>query len=328
MHSKFMMGVTYLVSFLNWRSNYVRKRWIGVDNGLLEGKVAVFVHFDKYGKIHDYVIYYLEQLIAAGYRIVFVTNAPKLPAESLATVRGLASLVLWRRNVGYDFGAYKDGILAIPDLDRVDQLIIANDSVYGPFFPFEQILSKIDPTQAQIWGLTDNWDIAYHVQSYFAVFTREAIMHPAFRKFWRRLRHISSKIYVIRQYEVGMSRQLRQKGLRCAALFPYRQAADEIVMAVHGGILENEQVNEIHKEYLLRTFKAIIAGAPLNATHFLWDVLIVKRGFPFLKREVLSANPQAVPNVIRWRDIIGCVSDYNTDYILRHLEDNLRDRFV
>jgi lipopolysaccharide biosynthesis protein len=47
----------------------------------------------------------------------------------------MCGLILRRKNVGYDFGGFKDAIARIPDLGRLDSLLLANDSVYGPFHP-------------------------------------------------------------------------------------------------------------------------------------------------------------------------------------------------
>ena len=48
-----------------------------------------------------------------GFRITFVSNAPKFSEGTAREIASFCRQILWRHNVGYDFGAYKDGIKAI-----------------------------------------------------------------------------------------------------------------------------------------------------------------------------------------------------------------------
>ncbi len=311
---------------LRFRRDYILARWPGADEGALEGKVCVFVHFDRRGRVHDYVLYYLDALAKGGFKIVFVTNAPKLDPAGLEAVRAVAHLVLRRSNVGYDFGAYKDGISVIPDLGKLDFLLLANDSVYGPFTSIDRLMAKVDLDRAQFWGLTDSWESAYHLQSYFLLFGRKALAEPAFRRFWRGVRYVNSKSYVIRKYEVGLSRALMKAGLRGTALFSSREASRMVMDEVDAGGLVDPGVDRFSRKYLKRMHSVVEDGTALNVSHFMWDRLIVKMGCPFLKRELLEKNPVAVPYVSRWPEVIGQVSDYDADLIVRHLEVSLRNR--
>ena len=318
----------WLRGMLRWRSNYIQARWPGAADGPLEGRVCVLVHFDRKGIVHDFVLYYLRSLRDAGFTIIFVSNASKLDPAGLAAVRALAHSVLRRSNVGYDFGAYKDGISTIPDLSKLEFLLLANDSVYGPFSPIADLLAGIDQGRAQFWGLTDSWEATYHLQSYFLLFGRRAVSHEAFRRFWRGVRYVNSKSYVIRKYEVGLSRSLMKAGMRGAALFSSREAIRHVMDEVNSGALVNPALDDDSRKYLKRMHGVIERGAALNVSHFLWDRLIVKMGCPFLKRELLEKNPVAVPFVGRWQEVISGVSDYDTDLIIRHLERTLKNRVV
>jgi lipopolysaccharide biosynthesis protein len=323
-------GVTSRVQWLRGlfrrRAHYIEERWPGARDGAVDGKVCIFVHYDRRGIIHEFVLFYLQSLSAAGFKIIFVSNAPRLEPAGLAKVRGLAHTVLRRMNVGYDFGAYKDGLSVIPDLAKLDFLLLANDSVYGPFSPIADMLARIDPARAQFWGLTDSWEGAYHLQSYFLLFGRHALAHEAFAKFWRGVRYINAKTYVIRHYEVGLSRQLMKAGLRGAALFSAREASRVLIDEVDAGALGDPALDGDSKAYLKRMHGVVEHGGTLNISHFFWDRLILKMGCPFLKRELLEKNPVAVPYVSRWQEVIGGISDYDTDLIVRHLEFSLRDR--
>ncbi len=297
----------------------------------LEGarRVAVFLHYDRRGVVHDYVIHYLEALRALGFEILFISNAPSLSQESWQRIAPLAALMMRRRNRGHDFGAFRDAVAALGDVSRFEQLIMANDSVYGPLQDLAPLLERCDRGDAAVWGVTDSWDRRYHLQSYFLLFKREALASPAFTSFWRGVRLVPSRSWVIRQYEIGLTQAMVKAGLRCSALFPYRAAAAALSEAVtRRGLLKREDLSDYHRHYADRLFAAVERGDTLNQTHYFWDYLIGEAGCPFIKRDLLLRNPVKVPYVNQWDAVIRRSSPYDPDLILRHLEQIARGRVV
>ncbi|MFC5354295.1 rhamnan synthesis F family protein [Azospirillum himalayense] len=317
----------YALSFVRGES-YVRERWEGRESLAGAKRVAVFVHYDYHGIVHDFVLHYLRQLADSGFSIILVSNAPKLQAPHVAQLQECCALVLRRANVGYDFGAYKEGIAAIPDLAALDTLLLANDSVYGPLHHIAGVLDQMDPESAEVWGASDSWEIHFHLQSYFLVFHKAALRAPAFTAFWKKLRYVQSKTWIIMKYEVGLTRAMRRAGLRCRAAFPYRQAAAALIEAVVERNVLADGIDPVRKTFIQQVFRTINAGAPLNATHFFWDYMIAQMNFPFLKRELLQKNPARIPLLTYWERVVKQSTDYDTDLILRHLELSLKNRSV
>ena len=314
--------------FLRLRRNYVVERWAGDRSFAGARRIAIFVHYDRRGRVHDYVIYYLKALVEAGFEIIFVSNSPRVFRKNVPTIRPICSLILRRKNIGYDFGAYKDGFFAIPDPTQLDALIFANDSAYGPFSNLAALLARCDDSAA-IWGITDSWDIRFHLQSYFLLCKREALTNPWMVAFWRKARYFQSKRVVVRRYEVRLTQEAIRAGLRCAALFPHRRVVEALSSAVlNDKLLERDGISDQHRAFLRRVYEAIDRGAPVNTTHFFWDYLIGELGCPFLKRELLAANPMHVPFLNQWRRIIENTTDYDTDLIAQHLEATIRNRAI
>lgn len=270
-------------------------------------RLAIFMHFDAGGVVHGYVRHHLAALRAAGFDIVFVTNAPGLAPDSLSAIAPLCRAVVRRHNVGLDFGAWKDCYLALQGRDGLQMLVLANDSVYGPFHDLGPLIARADPARADIWGVTDNWEGRPHLQSYFLVVHARALRAPAFEAFWRAVRPVGSKRWIVTRYEIGLTRAMEAAGLRCAALFPYRAIADRVAAA------------DPADDHDAMVAGMVRAGRPLNPTHFFWDRLIAEDGFPFLKRDLLTRNQQVIPTLGRWRQVIASVSGYDTGLIDRHL---------
>ena len=309
-------------------------------------RVAVFCHFDGRGRILPHTRLYIDALRAEGFDVVFVTNSPKLSAPDQAWIRRNAARVLTRRNIGYDFGAWRDAIATCKlPLPGTQVLVIANDSVYGPLRPLGPMLERLDFSQADVWSATDSWQHQYHLQSFFVAFGPKALAHPAFGEFWRSVRNVRSKWWIITRYEVGLSRALLSAGLRCRAMWPYLDVIRAVRQswkrehpmdrAMAGGEPDRMQnlpslrrlgpfeEERIHNEE--RILRHALHQIALNPTADLWRLLI-EQGFPFLKRELLRFNPSQVPGVGAWSDVVETIDGTQRDLIVRDLESSLKGR--
>lgn len=308
------------------KPSYIRESQAGAVDLATAKRVAVMVHFDRGGVIHDFFWYYLRQLHDCGYATILVSNGPRIADADRDKLLAICAHLIRRDNVGYDFGAWKEGIAAIPDLHRLDHLLIGNDSVYGPFHYVGDLIDRMSPVEADVWGVTDNWDRQYHLQSYFLLFHAAALRSPALARFWDQVRYIQSKDWVIRRFEIGLTRAMLAANLRVRAVFPYRTCAAALVDAVSNQGILTDKLDATRAEYLKTLYQQIIAGRPLNATHFFWDYLIARMGFPFIKRELLQRNPARIPLLTFWERVIQENSLYDTSLITHHLEMRNKNR--
>lgn len=293
--------LSFYLAFLRRRSHIV-SAWTNPAIPL-GPRVAVFVHFDARGQVRPYVQAYLAALHASGYAIAFVSNAGRLRAADEALIRPLCHAVIIRRNVGYDFGAMREGIafLGLPKAET-EHLLIANDSVYGPLRPLPDILSRVDFTQADFWGATESWQNRYHLQSFFLLAGRKALESEAWHRFWARVRPVGSKHYVVTRYEVGLTQRLINAGLSCAALWPY----ETLVETVDPELLEAEGTDPLANARKIQSMRIRYAASerkPLNPTAELWRQLLLA-GCPFIKRELLRLNPAGVTDIADWRALM------------------------
>ena len=319
---------SYYRSVVRRRQDFVEERWSGLQDVSAASRIAVFNHYDRDGVVHDFAAHYLRQLAEAGFTVIFVSNAPRLSRETVDRLRPSCALILRRANVGYDFGALKDGIAQIPSLERVEALLLVNDSVYGPFHPLKDIVSRMDRS-ADVWGITDSWQHQFHLQSFFLLFGRTAVTSPAFAQFWSNVRYVQSKEWIIEKYEIGLTGALVAGGLSCRALYPYREAAAAFLEAVEGrDLLRDPGRHPAERAFLVKAHAAIDSGAALNSTHYFWDYLIERMGCPFLKRELLRENPEGIPYVRQWDRVVAAASAYDTGLVERHLTSTMCGREI
>ena len=308
---------------LTKRGPLIRHAYPAEDPQRSSTSAAVFVHFDSEGIVFDYVLLQLKQLVEAGFRITFVSNSPLFPEASRQRVAPYCRTIIWRFNTGYDFGAYKDGIASLPDAERIDRLVLMNDSVYGPFWSLSGILAKIDRGTTDYWGIAETWEGGHHHQTFFLLFLSSALKSTAFRSFWRKFPYVDNKRWVIRNGEMRLGSVLARDGLRSQVLVPYWPVAKIAQERMRQRDLKTLSGNA-------RTFFDHIAfvlsrGRPINPMHYFWDIVITDYGCPFIKRELIQSNPAKIPNVDKWPDVIRSVSDYDISLIDDH-QRALRER--
>ena len=293
--------------------------------------VAVFTHFDRRERLADHVLAYVRALHASGFSVAFVTNSGSLHQDSLTALQPYCRAVIVRRNVGYDFGAVREvlDLLGLPRIET-ERLLIANDSVYGPLVPIAEMVARANFNEADVWGPTDSWQSRYHLQSYFLLAGRQAITSPAWRAFWRSVRQVSSKRWVVARYEVGLTQKLLKAGLRCRPLWPYHDLLKTTAAAILPdgvGSAIDDPVEQMRRKATQRIRSAAASGVPLNPTADLWRQLLLA-GFPFLKVELLRKNPTQVPDITDWRSVLAELPGADVAMIERdlQLQETILDR--
>ncbi|MGY3494966.1 rhamnan synthesis F family protein [Bradyrhizobium sp. USDA 4502] len=300
------------------RRSPVRESLRGDDPLCNSRRAAIYVHFDPQGTIHDYNIHQLRELVEAGFRVTFVSNAPNLPEASREIVRPYCKDIIWRHNIGYDFGAYKDGVASLGDLDQIDTLALMNDSIYGPLWKLTETLSAIDDSKYDFWGIVDSWEQQrYHLQTFFIVFFSKALRSSTFKSFWSRYPYVNNKRWVIRNGEIELTQALSRRQMRAGALATYWSVAEAVKDRL--GAFGSTTSVPSTEAFQTRLRRLLLMGRPLNPMHFFWDVLITDYKCPFIKRELLKANPASIPSTAQWAELVTSNTPHDVSIIQRHL---------
>lgn len=283
------------------------------QGGGLGRDVAVFVHFDAEGRVVPTTRAFILGLKAAGLSIAFVTNSGSIQDEDKAFLRAHCASVLIRRNIGYDFGAWRDGLdtLGLPRAET-RAIYLVNDSVYGPFGDLRPLLDAIDFKRADLWGITESWQHHYHLQSFFLACGEGAIRSAAWNRFWRSVRPIPCKDWVIRHCEIGFTRALARGGVTNAALYPNTTLLDDAELDRLEQLVATDDETDgadarlhaeaEHADRILRCAQR--QPIPLNPSIDLWRQLL-RAGYPFVKRELLLRNPTKVTDVFTWEEEVS-----------------------
>jgi len=283
-------------------------------------RVCVFAHYDLQDSLDDYVLYYLNRLQDTVDLLLFVTVS-SLCQSDIDELSSLGFRVIQRDNVGYDFYGYKTGIDQL-DLDDYDELVLCNDSVYGPFVDLAELNDKMRARGADFWGITENYEYAHHLQSYYLCFTRKVLQSSEFSNFWHELEVLENKREIIRRYEVGLSQRLLNQGFRAEALVSFeRESKLRRVRSSWRQYLRTVRRRWLDREFYLDVFHILFSGRQIavNPTHMEWKSLLTDHHSPFVKIELLRDNPKGMDDLDSISSVISGFSDYPSALISAHL---------
>lgn len=257
--------------------------------------IAIFAHYNPDNKIRDYIIYYLEQLQLISDEIIFVSTSPLDNQEQKKIVPFVAKIII-RKNIGYDFHSYKTGIENIKDLANYDQLILCNDSCYGPLFSLKDIFIQMNNQKVDFWGITSSNLLKFHLQSYFLVFNKQLLLASCFMDFWKNLPIYQNRKDIVYNYEIELTQRLTANNYHAASYVP-------LDLKIPLFWLMNRHISLLIKRYLIHSTNYSTLGnvlkfrrcSELDKTIILWDYIIQKYKMPFIKtnifrRQIASSN--------------------------------------
>jgi rhamnosyltransferase len=217
--------------------------------------------------VKAYILSYLEALRAECDAVIFVSTASLSDAE-LAKLSPWCKKATLRENVGWDFCMWQSALAEL-DLSSCDELLLVNSSVFGPLFPLRPIFEEMSRRDCDFWGMTDSFEIAWHLQSYFLLLKRPAFTSERFKTFFDGVLPYRDKDQVIRSYELGLTRFLQEGGLVPAAFVPM------------ASWLKSEAA------------KQRLCARRRNATVF-YPMELLRAGMPLVKVQLLRDNPVRV----------------------------------
>ena len=265
--------------------------------------LVLFAHFDPHGVVDPYVVNYLQALHNLGSTILFVSGSPTLVPESVAPIRSLCGGIYARSTLSLDFGSWHLGWSVIRDrgwsLDQFDRLVLANDSVYGPLFPLDEMWSSFEG--ADMYGAIECLERGQHLQSFFLAWDLNSRTRPFLNDFWNGFQYVVDKDILIRRHEIGLSRRARNAGL---SIKPFVSAAS--IDSACRRVPEHQWADKLSEP-------------AINHSLYFWDGLIEHLRFPFLKTALPRLNNP-------WHDSMADLSDFieqHTAYPYSLIESNV-----
>ncbi|MEX6509128.1 glycoside hydrolase family 99-like domain-containing protein [Jiella sp. M17.18] len=232
-------------------------------------RLTIFVHFSANGELSHEDVYNIRALSTISSRLVIVSNSA-LSETDRRKLSWYSEEVVIRENKGMDFAAWREGLRCVgwDEVGKVDELVLANNSCYGPLYDYDHVFDVMTAKRTDFWGITGFPElrgsrrpeamhlpggvIPKHLQSYFMVFGARVVNSLAFRIFWESVQDLSEFTEVVAAYETQLTERLAVAG------FNYGCVIDE------ASYLQRARCEEIHFNATYQLpYELALLGAPL-----------------------------------------------------------------
>ena len=166
-------------------------------------RLALYVIYDRDGVLDGFRHYYIDELRKVTDYIVAVVSG-KLNQESDEELRKIVDEVYYRDNTGLLAGAWVDGIQHVgwDTLYQYDELLMLNDSFFGPFYPIEELFDAMEESDADFYGVMKNFEEKSYTEiagrklkhghfrgsiCYFYIIKKNLLHSEAFKKYWSKM---------------------------------------------------------------------------------------------------------------------------------------------
>lgn len=160
---------------------------------LVKKRLGIFAFYDREGVVDRYVEYLLHDILNCLEKLVIVCNGA-LTHEGYSILQKYTDNIFIRDNTGYDAMAYKMALTQYWGWEKVagfDELLLFNDTFYGPFISFQTIFDQMEENPADFWGLTKYYGGAEncgkrpeHIQLNFLVIRKKMLNDNVFISYW------------------------------------------------------------------------------------------------------------------------------------------------
>lgn len=197
-------------------------------------RACIYFIYDPDGIVDDYVLYQLRDLRENVEFLHCVINGTLTP-EGVKALSEVADQVYVRENKGNDVGAYKAAIEKIgwEKLDTYDELVLMNNTCYGPVYPFKECFDWAESKEIEIWGLTWGEKVAWtgtddylhynksktHIQSYFLAVRAPLLGSKLLKDFFDEIPDDTSYILSGSYYEYAFPGYFEEQGGYRAAVY-------------------------------------------------------------------------------------------------------------
>lgn len=257
-------------------------------------RLCIYVTYDFENKIDDYIGYMLRKLRNVVDSLIVVCNYEYI-VLGIEHVRPYADRIFFRKNKGFDAGAYKDIIckyLGFDEICKYDELLLVNDSFYGPLCPFKDMFCIAETIDVDYWGLVrapsgqiEGYSYDTHIQSYFLAFRKNVLCSLEFRMFWEKIEYPRSLFEAIIKFEIGCNKYFSEVGFKSVAMTdlvqnclfkegdnPYAFYPLELIRDMHIPILKRKSLNFSNRGYE----NALMALKYIQDTGY-YDVNLIKK---------------------------------------------------
>lgn len=239
----------------------------------------------------EYVLYFLDRLLEIS-NYVYVCVPKDLDVQFHKQIKKKNVKIIWNMsNVGINSWKkifFRDGMC------QYEYVLIADDSMFGPFYSLHEIKKEILESHVDLWGLTEHepiYSLCDHsfVQTYFFAISKSLFSSKQFQKFIKSIPNYKSVDEYMKYFEYTFTKYIENWGFLWRTKYKFDRSY-------------NNQ---------------------LFLSHILFDIkeLICEKNFPFLPKLLFNLDKSILMNYNLGDELRICIdyikkfTSYNEDYI-------------
>lgn len=273
-------------------------------------RAGIFAFFDDEGHVHEYVEYLLDDLIQNLDMLIIICNGC-LSDEGRQVLSKYTQELYVRPDTGFDIAGYKSGILrlGLKELEKYDELVLLNDSFFGPLYPFKEVFDEMaSRPEVDFWGLSAHgavpnipnvsspYDHRYrYLQTYFVAFRKRLMASQEFQSFWDTLPEYKNFSEAAANFGPAFTKRFEDAGFRVGV---YSDTAD----------LESQDITKNISNHTFNIYE-----------------MVANRRFPVLKRKAFITRKSETLRYNYGNDLKKAMeyvereTDYDTSLIYKYL---------
>jgi hypothetical protein len=231
-------------------------------------KIVIYLIYQPNG-ITNSVETTCKHFLTKGYAVLLIANHP-ISENDKSKLSPFVWRFVTRKNHGYDFGGYKDGIRLLWRWEITpSQLVIVNDSIWFPLYPNCDLIERMEHSNAQFVGakrhtLANIPDAEFEgfFESYFFLIKKLVWQSNTFIEYWKNYISTSNKYLTVRRGERGFSSTIFRSKIASEGIYSRdrfmeimsQQEAEILRKTLYYGAYTEEEF-ETQSQQLIKDFK-------------------------------------------------------------------------
>ncbi len=155
----------------------------GDKQSFKDKNTAIIAHFDSEHIIDPYVEYICKELKNMGFKVILTSTQPIKNNEVLERWQDWADAILYVTCAGRSFTAWKAALDCFPSVYESRELLLTDDSYYGPFTSFQPMHDTMSKITCDFWGIAYSEHIVPHLKKDYLMFKSNILQDKSFQHF-------------------------------------------------------------------------------------------------------------------------------------------------
>lgn len=177
-------------------------------------RLTILCFYEEVGYVDLYVYHLVKELLSVSTQVAIVVNG-EMEEKAKVYFEQCNCIVLIRANEGYDATAYKYvfEVIGRDKIKEFDQIVLCNDTFFGPFIPMKDIFDEMETREWDFWGLSyQDRNLFQFIASYFLVFGEKTIQSDDLWSYFESMQEIAEYQDALIRFELGIFLYFKERG--------------------------------------------------------------------------------------------------------------------